>query len=75
LFTSPPGETDLPNGTVHPAAANDIALKTRAARGSVCNGLLFAIFRLNPPRHPISIPAVSSETGHPAAFVRGMIND
>jgi hypothetical protein len=27
------------NDIVHPAAANDIDFKTRAARGSVCNGL------------------------------------
>lgn len=29
-----------PNATVHRAAANDIAIRTRAARGSACNGLL-----------------------------------
>jgi hypothetical protein len=28
-----------PNDTVHRAAANDIDFKTRATRGSVCNGL------------------------------------
>jgi len=33
-----------PNDTVHPAAANDIDFKTRAARGSVCNGLLSSSF-------------------------------
>ena len=32
------------NDTVHPAAANDIDFKTRAARGSVCNGLLSSSF-------------------------------
>jgi len=31
-------------GTVHPAAANDIDFKTRAARGSVCIGLLSSSF-------------------------------
>jgi hypothetical protein len=31
------------NGTVHRAAANDADFRTRAARGSVCNGLLFRI--------------------------------
>ena len=29
-----------PNVTVHRAAANDVDFRTRAARGSVCNGLL-----------------------------------
>jgi len=28
------------NGTVHRAAADDVDLRTRAARGSACNGLL-----------------------------------
>jgi len=32
----------LANGTVHRAAANDIDFRIRAARGSVCNGLLYA---------------------------------
>jgi hypothetical protein len=32
------------NDPVHRAAANDIDLKTRATRGSVCNGLLFGFF-------------------------------
>ena len=37
-------EVGIPNDTVHRAAANDIDLKTRATRGSVCNGLLFGFF-------------------------------
>jgi hypothetical protein len=30
------------NATVHRAAANDVDFKTRATRGSVCNGLFVA---------------------------------
>ncbi len=38
------GRTIKPdNVTVHRAAANDIDFKTRAARGSVCNGWLSAV--------------------------------
>jgi hypothetical protein len=44
------------NGTVHPAAANDIDFKTRVARGSVCNGLFcishFGYIRRNSFRYP-----------------------
>ncbi|MFN5707851.1 MAG: hypothetical protein ACK48X_07340 [Planctomycetota bacterium] len=32
------------NATVHRAAANDIDFRNRAARGSVCNGLLLPVF-------------------------------
>ena len=32
------------NGNVHRAAANIIVSKSRAARGSVCNVLLFRVF-------------------------------
>ena len=34
------------NVTVHRAAANDINFKTRAARGSVCNGLVRLSWRV-----------------------------
>jgi hypothetical protein len=41
------GSTILtPNGTVHRAAANGVNFRTRAARGSVCNGLLFGFWGL-----------------------------
>ena len=33
-----------PNGTVHRAAANNFDFRNRAARGSVCNGLLSSVF-------------------------------
>jgi len=33
------------NVTVHGAAANDVDFRTRAARGSVCNGLLPGFFQ------------------------------
>jgi hypothetical protein len=32
------------NDSVHRAAANDIDFRNRAARGSVCNGLLLPVF-------------------------------
>ncbi len=35
-----PPSTQSDNVTVHRAAANDIDFRSRAARGSVCNGLL-----------------------------------
>jgi hypothetical protein len=34
-----------PNVPVHRAAANDVDFRTRAARGSVCNGLFVDHFR------------------------------
>jgi hypothetical protein len=33
------------NATVHRAAANDFDFRNRAARGSVCNGLLSCLYR------------------------------
>ena len=61
-----------PNGTVHRAAANDFDFRTRAARGSVCNGLFGPI-----PWRPTALGSyhgILQATRHGAKYIRGNRN-